>query len=343
MFFNSNNFAPQTFARQYRAYSGEFIGKSHLDDGGKIILPPSALDELSRMHITYPMLFLLTSRTNGKTNCGVLEFSGDEGKVYVPFWMMNHLRINPGDIITVKNVTLAKGTYVKIRPQQKAFIELYDPKAVLEKQLRNFSCLTKGDTILINYNKNNYPIDILEVGIRNANDCNEISIVETDVRVEFDRPLDMPEDLPEKQEEVKPIKPEIKEEKKVEEKKGEEKKDDGFQPFVGSGKRVDGKPLRNKPESPTPVKKDEKGNEFVAFGGMGQKLSQKKIEVNPAPKVEEKKEKDDFAPFKGLGRTTSTKKLDPTTKKEEEEPTTPKTAPASGYFIPFQGGGKTLK
>lgn len=81
------NFFPRDFQRQYRAYTGVYLDKQHIDDGGKIILPPSALEELSRMNIVYPMLFQVQSKNGLKTHCGVLEFSGDEGKVYLPYWV----------------------------------------------------------------------------------------------------------------------------------------------------------------------------------------------------------------------------------------------------------------
>jgi hypothetical protein len=53
-----------------------------------VIMPPSALDQLTRLNIVYPMLFKLTNkRTNRITHSGVLEFVADEGKVYLPYWV----------------------------------------------------------------------------------------------------------------------------------------------------------------------------------------------------------------------------------------------------------------
>jgi ubiquitin fusion degradation protein 1 len=50
-----------------------------VDEGGKIILPSSALDELSRKNISFPMLFKITNEKKKKhSHVGVLEFSGDE-------------------------------------------------------------------------------------------------------------------------------------------------------------------------------------------------------------------------------------------------------------------------
>ena len=74
---------------------GPTSSRSYADHGSKIFLAPSALDKLTRLHITYPMLFSLV---NGAvvdeatalpktTNAGVLEFTAEEGKVYLPYWV----------------------------------------------------------------------------------------------------------------------------------------------------------------------------------------------------------------------------------------------------------------
>lgn len=105
--------------------------------------------------------------------------------------MQEYLQLAPGSLVNIESATLPKGTFVKIRPQQKAFIEISDPKAVLEKQLRNFSCLSRGDTIIIAYNNKQFFIDIVAVASASG-DCEAVSIVETDVKVEFERPADMP-------------------------------------------------------------------------------------------------------------------------------------------------------
>lgn len=53
-----------------------------------VIMPPSALEQLTRLNINYPMLFKLTNRVMDRiTHCGVLEFVADEGKVYLPHWV----------------------------------------------------------------------------------------------------------------------------------------------------------------------------------------------------------------------------------------------------------------
>lgn len=58
----------------------------------------------------------------------------------------------------------------------------------LETTLRNYSCLTTGDSIMVAYNNKKYYIDIIETKPSNA-----ISIIETDCEVDFAPPLDYKE------------------------------------------------------------------------------------------------------------------------------------------------------
>jgi ubiquitin fusion degradation protein 1 len=51
--------------------------------------------------------------------------------------------------------------FIKLRPHKTKFIELDNPKAVLEFQLRNFTCLHEGDTITISTFSGKFDIDIL--------------------------------------------------------------------------------------------------------------------------------------------------------------------------------------
>ena len=75
-----------------------------------VILPPSALDSLSRLNIQFPMMFRISNKTTGMhTHCGVLEFIADEGYCYIPYWMMEHLGVAERGVITLANVTLQKG------------------------------------------------------------------------------------------------------------------------------------------------------------------------------------------------------------------------------------------
>jgi len=173
------------FEEQYHCYSVAYADKPHLEKGDKILLPPSAFDTLARLQVDYPMLFKLSSSVDNKTtHSGVLEFTAEEGTCYIPFWMMQNLLIEEGAVITVTNVSLPKATFVKLQPQSVDFLEISNPRAVLEHALRNFSCVTKGDIIQLPYNNKNYHFELKEVEPQDA-----ACIIETDCNVDFDAPV----------------------------------------------------------------------------------------------------------------------------------------------------------
>ena len=50
-----------------------------------VIMPPSALDRLSRLNVEYPMLFQIKNpSTERVTHCGVHEFVAEEGFIHMP-------------------------------------------------------------------------------------------------------------------------------------------------------------------------------------------------------------------------------------------------------------------
>lgn len=176
---------PTRFEEQYHCYSVAYADKSHLEGGDKILLPPSAFDTLARLQVDYPMLFRLESSDKGTaTHSGVLEFTAEEGSCYIPFWMMQNLLIEEGAVISITNVSLPKATFVKLQPHHVDFLEITNPRAVLEHALRNFSCVTKGDVICVPYNSKNYHLELKEVKPQDA-----ACIIETDCNVDFDAPV----------------------------------------------------------------------------------------------------------------------------------------------------------
>ncbi|KAL6218434.1 hypothetical protein ACLB2K_011647 [Fragaria x ananassa] len=236
MYFDGYGYHGTSFEQTYRCYPASFIEKPQLESGDKIIMPPSALDRLASLHIDYPMLFELRNDAAERvSHCGVLEFIAEEGMIYMPYWMMENMLLQEGDVVRVKNVTLPKGTYVKLQPHTKDFLDISNPKAILETTLRNFSCLTVGDSIMVAYNNKKYYIDIME-----SKPSNAISIIETDCEVDFAPPLDYKE--PERPVAHVPLN---KATAQVEEAPAET--EPKFNPFTGAGRRLDGKPLKYEP------------------------------------------------------------------------------------------------
>ena len=149
--------------------------------GDKIILPPSILELLIELEVQYPMTFEIVTN-NKKTHCGVLEFTADEGTCYIPTWIMQNLYLKEGDVAYIRNVALQQATFIKFKPELK-FLELSDPRAVLEYTLRSFSCVTIGDKLHFDYNSKEYIMEIIDVKPKKA--C---CIIESDIEVDFDQP-----------------------------------------------------------------------------------------------------------------------------------------------------------
>ena len=76
--------------------------------------------------------------------------------------MMQNLLLQEGDLVVIRSANLPKGSFVKLQPHTKDFLDISNPRAVLETTLRNYSCLTVGDTICLHYNNKRYYIDIID-------------------------------------------------------------------------------------------------------------------------------------------------------------------------------------
>ncbi|WFD31102.1 ubiquitin fusion degradation protein [Malassezia sp. CBS 17886] len=164
---------PQAYEDTFKAYSmARFTERERKDVsyGGK-----------ADLELESPWTFTL--RTSGRaeqrhTHAGVVEFIADEGN------MMRMLQLDEGDPIHIQGCRLPKGQFVKLQPQTVDFLEISDPKAVLEQALRHYPTLTPGDIIEISYNCLTFEILIMEV----QPDAEGISILETDLEVDFAAP-----------------------------------------------------------------------------------------------------------------------------------------------------------
>jgi ubiquitin fusion degradation protein 1 len=177
---------------------------------------------------------------NGRTHCSVLEFTAPEGTCYLPYWMMSNLTLTEGKLIRIRNVSLPKATFVKFQPQHVDFLDISNPRAVLEYKLRSFSCVTVGDHLAFNYNDRKYYLEVKEVKPQDA-----ACIIEADVNVDFEAPVGYKE--PERQAPAPPPKPAL---PPVQKAVAAEDDDAAlveaakFKPFAGTAVRLDGKALK---------------------------------------------------------------------------------------------------
>ena len=198
----------------------------NLESGNKVMLPSSILAQITHNYpqIPHPMIFSVSVMSPKKTvYVGVLEFTAPENQIVLPFWLFQYLHLQEKQIVRLGFVDfLPKASYVKLRPHKTLFIELPNPKNILEMELRNFSCFTKGQTIQIKFLDKFYKLDILD--LKPDNKYNTAILLNTDIKTEFAPPLDY-------------VEPKRKRKTENQETKGE-----GL-PFTGKVVRLDGKEL----------------------------------------------------------------------------------------------------
>jgi len=154
--------------------------------------------------------------------------------------MMRNLCLEEGETVQMDNVSLSVATYAKFQPQSVEFLDITNPKAVLENALRNFACLTQGDVVAIKYNDKEYELCVLEIKPGTA-----VSIIECDMNVDFAAPVGYKE--PERP------KPMDQSDAFQEPQEMEEEEPQTFVPFAGSGNRLDGKKKSSNSESSSGV------------------------------------------------------------------------------------------
>ena len=154
------------FIEVYRAYPSSIFGREDIDLSNNIILPPDALKKLSKMpnfgDSTIPILFrILNIDLNISTHCGVVEFTAEEGTCYIPSNMFDRLCLKEGQYVNIRSMTLIPGSFIKLKPHKTEFFNNKDLKTILEYNLRNYFCVTEGDTISIKIRKKIYKIDVI--------------------------------------------------------------------------------------------------------------------------------------------------------------------------------------
>ena len=154
--------------------------------------------------------------------------------------MMRNLYLEEGGQLKIESVSLPVATFSKFQPQTTDFLDITNPKAVLENALRNFACLTTNDLIGIRYNSRVYELRVLETKPGPA-----VTIIECDMNVEFAAPVDYKE--PER---VKP-----QDEPMAIDHSELMPEETGFVQFAGAGNRLDGKKKKDVQAQPVSVKK----------------------------------------------------------------------------------------
>ena len=190
--------------------------------GDKILLPPSALEQLlsaatvtvvaedepstpfdpfrsqifrnnigrSRVadrhqNLPHPLTFRLVNPGNGRVvYAGIREFTAEEGEVIISEFLRHILGLtedNEADTLTVRVVTLPKGTSARLRPLEAGYDA--DWKPLLERYLRTtFTTLTKDEILSVSSGNTEYKFLVDKF----TPDGDAICIVDTDLEVDIE-------------------------------------------------------------------------------------------------------------------------------------------------------------
>lgn len=173
----------------YGLIFSEHVLMNELENSNKTLLPAACIPDLDlEAGITY--LEVSSDINDKKSVCAVHEYTESPGIIFMPARIMNAIGIDAGDNVkVVQKKDIPSGEYIKIRPFQKAFIQISNPKVVLEKHISQYyPILTQGEVINIQYNDIDYQIEIVE-----TKPATSIQTTNCDINLDFDRPVDMEE------------------------------------------------------------------------------------------------------------------------------------------------------
>ena len=173
----------------------------------RIILPMFVLDKLSK--------------DNKRYYFSVEKFLPDVSDFFIPNHIFEQLGIEYGEYqeLMIDFKTLEKGTHLVLEPHDKEFLKVPNPKVYLETHfVRSYPCLSQGSVIRIIYGRN-----YIDFNVKQTKPSHYITALETDIEVDFEKPLNYEEPPPPPpKKEYKPKPP----------------KKQGFVPFSGKGNKL---------------------------------------------------------------------------------------------------------
>jgi len=116
--------------------------------------------------------------------CHVLDWQAPRNYVFVPRWMMRALRLSPREVVEVTWCRLREGAQVTLRPKTKDFSSWANPQAVMESELKYYSSLTVGSTIMIGYKGSEHALEVAKV-MAGEQQLDGANIQDVNVAVDF--------------------------------------------------------------------------------------------------------------------------------------------------------------
>ncbi|KAG7378970.1 hypothetical protein PHYPSEUDO_009258 [Phytophthora pseudosyringae] len=158
-------------SHKLQCFSVACLDMPHLEFGDKIVLPPC-------LKIPTPLLFMIrvagvdiqpeeTLEACRPQFCSVQEFSAPTDQVFLPYWLMQNLRVPEGGSVVVTSVVdIPRGVYCRLQPETTSFLDLaadIGPKLLMETALRRYSVLSVNSTIVIEYGSVRYYVRVAEL------------------------------------------------------------------------------------------------------------------------------------------------------------------------------------
>jgi ubiquitin fusion degradation protein 1 len=187
----------------------------------KILLPQHILETVTQKDVEFPLFFFI-EKNDKKIYFGVEKFLPDISEFYVPNYIFEQLGIEYGgyEDLKIEYKSLPKGTKIVLEPHDKEFLNVPNPKVYLETHiLKNYNCLSQDSTIRILYLKG-----FIDFNVKKVEPEIHVSTIDTDLEVDFEKPLNYIEPPPPP--EKKPYNPKPLNDKKE------------FVPFSGKGNRL---------------------------------------------------------------------------------------------------------
>ncbi|TYZ67031.1 hypothetical protein PybrP1_002628 [[Pythium] brassicae (nom. inval.)] len=150
-----------------------------LEFGDKVVLPPKVLQELQCFGVPTPWLFQIRafapcddSKSDleagaSSQHCSVQEFSAPDDQVFLPYWMMQNLRVDEGALVLLAVARgVPKAVYCRLQPEDPRFLTLaadVGPKLLMENAMRRYAALSLNEMIVIEYGTDRFYVRVLEL------------------------------------------------------------------------------------------------------------------------------------------------------------------------------------
>ncbi|ELP84259.1 ubiquitin fusion degradation protein, putative [Entamoeba invadens IP1] len=173
-------------------YSFAFLaGKIPPQPTDRVVFPPYVMDKVFNQNPEFksPIMFeIQNTKTKRRLVCGVDNFDSPDF-TYMPQWMMDYLKFNPGDRAIAIKTWVPLGKSVTFKPLQATFYTIENPKQTLEALLRNYVTLTANTTITFQMNTKVDGLTLatdVSVLITDLQPLTTVLIRDTDLNVEFE-------------------------------------------------------------------------------------------------------------------------------------------------------------